>query len=375
MSFDAFGARRKTNWAGELTQAETEALLSDVGIGTSRGYTGHEHLDRTGLIHMNGRVYDPTLGRFLSADPIVQAPYFSQSYNRYTYVWNNPLGMNDPSGYEGNDSFGEDDKEAPPELVIVETVDKDGNKFDIVMTVSRAKEVGAMDDEGKANKDAPLTVTSKSGKKKGGLVGVSSGHAAGKAQKDNATSQQQGGDTAGVARGGGGTGSGGDPRGPGIYDEAFEDGANMRKGAEGLYEDFFRVRYHYRALAGDFGTDVQADAELAENVLTTAAALYYYDAQISVNGKMVNFRAEAHSAALNSISHNKAYFAGRQLAQGAMVGLITRYAPGGMLGKAPLGVGLTASMTSVAGYGRALNLYDYGVRNSVSLMSAAIAGK
>ncbi len=113
MSFDAFGARRKTNWAGELTEAETEALLSEVGIGTSRGYTGHEHLDRTGLIHMNGRVYDPTLGRFLSADPIVQAPYFSQSYNRYTYVWNNPLGMNDPSGYEGNDSLGEDDKEAP----------------------------------------------------------------------------------------------------------------------------------------------------------------------------------------------------------------------------------------------------------------------
>ncbi len=113
MSFDAFGARRKTNWAGELTQAETDTLLSEIGIGTSRGYTGHEHLDRTGLIHMNGRVYDPTLGRFLSADPIVQAPYFSQSYNRYTYVWNNPLGMNDPSGYEGNDSLGEDDKEAP----------------------------------------------------------------------------------------------------------------------------------------------------------------------------------------------------------------------------------------------------------------------
>ncbi len=108
MSFDAFGARRKTNWAGELTQAETDTLLSEIGIGTSRGYTGHEHLDRTGLIHMNGRVYDPTLGRFLSADPIVQAPYFSQSYNRYTYVWNNPLGMNDPSGYEGNDSFGKE---------------------------------------------------------------------------------------------------------------------------------------------------------------------------------------------------------------------------------------------------------------------------
>ncbi len=44
MSFDAFGARRKTNWAGELTQAETDTLLSEIGIGTSRGYTGHEHL-------------------------------------------------------------------------------------------------------------------------------------------------------------------------------------------------------------------------------------------------------------------------------------------------------------------------------------------
>ncbi len=99
MSFDAFGSRRKTNWAGELSDAETETLLAEIGIGTSRGYTGHEHLDRTGLIHMNGRVYDPTLGRFLSADPLVQAPYFSQSYNRYTYTFNNSLILTDPSGY------------------------------------------------------------------------------------------------------------------------------------------------------------------------------------------------------------------------------------------------------------------------------------
>ena len=48
---------------------------------------------------MNGRVYDPVIGRFLSADPFVQAPYFSQSYNRYSYVMNNPLGGTDPSGY------------------------------------------------------------------------------------------------------------------------------------------------------------------------------------------------------------------------------------------------------------------------------------
>jgi hypothetical protein len=50
---------------------------------------------------MNGRVYDPVIGRFLSPDPFVQAPYSSQSYNRYSYVWNNPLSMVDPSGYAG----------------------------------------------------------------------------------------------------------------------------------------------------------------------------------------------------------------------------------------------------------------------------------
>ncbi|MDR7090662.1 hypothetical protein J2X05_002686 [Cellvibrio fibrivorans] len=49
---------------------------------------------------MNGRVYDPELGRFMSADPFVQAPYNSQSYNRYSYVFNNPLSFTDPSGYK-----------------------------------------------------------------------------------------------------------------------------------------------------------------------------------------------------------------------------------------------------------------------------------
>jgi hypothetical protein len=43
-------------------------------------------------------VYDPVLGRFLSPDPLVQAPYDSQSLNRYSYVRNNPLRFSDPSG-------------------------------------------------------------------------------------------------------------------------------------------------------------------------------------------------------------------------------------------------------------------------------------
>ena len=56
-------------------------------------------LDTVALIHMNGRVYDPRLGRFLSADPFVQFPSHTQSFNRYAYVLNNPLGYIDPSGY------------------------------------------------------------------------------------------------------------------------------------------------------------------------------------------------------------------------------------------------------------------------------------
>ncbi len=51
-------------------------------------------------IHMNGRIYDPKLGRFLQADPFVQEPFNTQSLNRYSYVINNPLAYTDPSGFE-----------------------------------------------------------------------------------------------------------------------------------------------------------------------------------------------------------------------------------------------------------------------------------
>jgi RHS repeat-associated protein len=59
----------------------------------------HEHLDEMGLIHMNGRIYDPLIGRFMSADPFIQAPENLQSHNRFAYVMNNPLAYTDPSGY------------------------------------------------------------------------------------------------------------------------------------------------------------------------------------------------------------------------------------------------------------------------------------
>jgi RHS repeat-associated protein len=63
-----------------------------------RGYTGHEHLTSIGLIHMNGRIYDPQLRRFLSPDNYVQDTENTQNYNRFGYVYNNPLLYTDPSG-------------------------------------------------------------------------------------------------------------------------------------------------------------------------------------------------------------------------------------------------------------------------------------
>ena len=96
MSFDAWGQRRDpTTWAS----LSAPALQSFASSATDRGYTAHEMLDSVGLIHMNGRVYDARLGRFLQADPFVQNAGDTQLYNRYSYLRNNPLNATDPSGY------------------------------------------------------------------------------------------------------------------------------------------------------------------------------------------------------------------------------------------------------------------------------------
>jgi len=99
-SYQPMGARRSGDGSAATP---TTAEWQQIDAATARGYTGHEHLDNLGVIHMNGRVYDPVLGRFLSPDPFVQSPYDGQSLNRYSYVRNNPLRYTDPSGYCFND--------------------------------------------------------------------------------------------------------------------------------------------------------------------------------------------------------------------------------------------------------------------------------
>lgn len=89
LSYDAWGKRRLITG---LDGSEPSPL-------TRWGYTGHEHLDNVSLVHMNGRVYDPTLGRFTSADPFLDGAADGQSYSRYSYVKNNPISMTDPSGH------------------------------------------------------------------------------------------------------------------------------------------------------------------------------------------------------------------------------------------------------------------------------------
>ncbi|XOV88329.1 MAG: RHS repeat-associated core domain-containing protein [Pseudomonadota bacterium] len=99
LGYEPYGSRRKEDWLAEIGSADLNEILNNERYRTKRGFTDHEHLDRVDVIHMNGRIYDPRFGRFLNADPIVQYPDSSQSYNRYSYGRGSPLSYTDPSGF------------------------------------------------------------------------------------------------------------------------------------------------------------------------------------------------------------------------------------------------------------------------------------
>lgn len=99
-SYDAWGNRRNPLTGAALSDAE---LVSANRI-TTRGYTGHEHLDEMGLINMNARLYDPKLGLFISVDP--QADSYPGTYP-YAYCGGDPMNRIDPTGedwYQNNET-------------------------------------------------------------------------------------------------------------------------------------------------------------------------------------------------------------------------------------------------------------------------------
>jgi RHS repeat-associated protein len=92
LSYDPWGRRRNALTWSQMN-VDTSNTLNIHGFGA------HEHIDLFALIDMGGRVYDPYLGRFIQPDPYIQDITNLQNYNRYTYVYNNPLSYTDPSGY------------------------------------------------------------------------------------------------------------------------------------------------------------------------------------------------------------------------------------------------------------------------------------
>jgi RHS repeat-associated protein len=91
LSYDPWGKRRFANGTDDPTDSITSV--------TTRGFTAQEELGVSGLVHLNGCIYDPLVARMLSADPTVPDPLNPQAWNRYSYVGNDPLTFTDPTGF------------------------------------------------------------------------------------------------------------------------------------------------------------------------------------------------------------------------------------------------------------------------------------
>jgi RHS repeat-associated protein len=115
LSYDAWGRRRNADGTDNSACAVTSA--------TTRGFTGHEMLDSVCEINANARIYDPTIGRFMSADTLVADSFNSQSLNRYSYVLNGPLSSKDPSGHVIEQVIVNGDKLTPEELAAISLAD------------------------------------------------------------------------------------------------------------------------------------------------------------------------------------------------------------------------------------------------------------
>jgi RHS repeat-associated protein len=98
-SYDPFGKRRYiTGGYDAFGYINIDFGETGANVGPDRGFTGHEHLDDIGIIHMNGRLYDPQLGRMMQADSVIAGLEDLQYFNRYSYVYNRSLTLTDATG-------------------------------------------------------------------------------------------------------------------------------------------------------------------------------------------------------------------------------------------------------------------------------------
>lgn len=110
LSYDAWGRRRNPNdWQDYNVQPQQYLI---------RGFTTHETLEDVGVINMNGRIYDPVLGRFVQPDPFIQEPGNDQNFNRFSYCLNNPLKYTDMSGYDYGGGKMRHDTQGQPVLYV-----------------------------------------------------------------------------------------------------------------------------------------------------------------------------------------------------------------------------------------------------------------
>ncbi|MET3124594.1 RHS repeat-associated protein, partial [Oxalobacteraceae bacterium GrIS 2.11] len=109
LGYDAWGNRRNAVGAPVSIATTKAAQINETT--DNKGYTGQEQITSLELVHLNGRVYDPLVGKFLSGDPMVADPKNGQNYNRYSYVLNNPMNGTDPTGFRAvSTGLGDEDR-------------------------------------------------------------------------------------------------------------------------------------------------------------------------------------------------------------------------------------------------------------------------
>jgi RHS repeat-associated protein len=374
-SFDPFGKPRDGRLYDNVTSPNIPRNILGSVV-TNRGFTDHEHLDDPQLIHMNGRVYDYNLGRFLSVDPFIQEPGNSQSMNPYSYIMNNPLAGTDPTGYliragSGGSSAWSSSKYYGKPYTRVE---KENAKPKENASAERPKvqeipaEIGSPASTSKIPvKKAPSNTQNKSisGATEGGASGTSQSSFVPQALNDP-------------------TANGGEFDSLSSPDEVSK-ASEFADGFASFFEDISRVKKQFKALSGDLGEDAKKKALAADLILTTASAGFYFDATIEIDGKVVNIRNEAQKALTKSFNEHTTFFAGRASAQtsaGMFLTTVGKKALGLKLFSKQTGglyvslmVGNAGSLLTISSYGRGLNLIDKGVSNPIDLLSGSFIGR